>query len=71
MNPCISAVQHLRPLRGGAQSHLLCASDGANWVTRFDEIRRIASKIPSEWYEFDTDGLNRLSRGSTAPLFAI
>ena len=23
VNPCISAVQHLRPLRGGAQSHLL------------------------------------------------
>jgi hypothetical protein len=26
---CISAVQHLRRLRGGAQSHLLRASDGA------------------------------------------
>jgi hypothetical protein len=32
---CISAVQHLRPLRGGAQSHLLRASDGACYVTKF------------------------------------
>jgi hypothetical protein len=31
----ISAVQHLRPLRGGAQSHLLRASDGACYVTKF------------------------------------
>jgi hypothetical protein len=23
-------------------------------------MRRLASKTPSEWYEFDTDGLNRL-----------
>ena len=35
MNTCISAVQHLRPLRGGAQSHLLKASDGASYVTKF------------------------------------
>jgi hypothetical protein len=25
-----------------------------------DEIWRIASKIPPEWYEFDIDGLSRL-----------
>jgi hypothetical protein len=31
----ISAVQHLRPLRGGAQSHLLKASDGNGYVTKF------------------------------------
>ena len=35
MNTCISAVQHLRPLRGGAQAHLLRASDGACYVTKF------------------------------------
>jgi hypothetical protein len=26
----------------------------------FDEIWRIAAAVPEEWYEFDTDGLNRL-----------
>jgi hypothetical protein len=26
VNTCISAVEHLRPLRGGAQAHLLKAS---------------------------------------------
>jgi hypothetical protein len=31
----ISAVQHLRPLRGGAQSQLLRASDGNCYVTKF------------------------------------
>lgn len=35
MNTCISAVQHLRPLRGGAQAHLLRASDGNCYVTKF------------------------------------
>lgn len=35
MNPIISAIQHLRPLRGGAQSHLMRASDGHLYVTKF------------------------------------
>jgi len=35
MYPCISAVQHLRPLRGGAQAHLLRATDGNCYVTKF------------------------------------
>jgi len=35
VNTFISAVQHLRPLRGGAQSHLLKASDGNCYVTKF------------------------------------
>ena len=35
MNTCISALQHLRPLRGGAQSHLLRASDGCCYITKF------------------------------------
>jgi hypothetical protein len=34
----ISAVQHLRPLRGGAHSHLLRASDGACYVTKFQNM---------------------------------
>jgi hypothetical protein len=35
VNTSISAVQHIRPLRGGAQSHLLNASDGNCYVTKF------------------------------------
>ena len=49
MNACISAIQHLRPLRGGAQSHLLKASDGACYVTKFQNnpqhIRVLANEM--------------------------
>lgn len=49
MNTCISAVQHLRPLRGGAQSHLLRASDGNCYVTKFQNnpqhIRVLANEM--------------------------
>ncbi len=49
MNSCISAVQHLRPLRGGAQSHLLRASDGCCYVTKFknnpQHIRVLANEM--------------------------
>ena len=49
MHTCISAVQHLRPLRGGAQSHLLRASDGASYVTKFQNnpqhIRVLANEM--------------------------
>ena len=49
MSPCISAIQHLRPLRGGAQSHLLQASDGNWYVTKFQNnpqhIRVLANEM--------------------------
>lgn len=49
MNTFISAVQHLRPLRGGAQSHLLEASDGNRYVTKFQNnpqhIRVLANEM--------------------------
>ena len=49
MNTCISAVQHLRPLRGGAQAQLLSASDGACYVTKFQNnpqhIRVLANEM--------------------------
>lgn len=49
MNPCISAIQHLRPLRGGAQAHLLRASNGAWYVTKFQNspqhIRVLANEM--------------------------
>jgi hypothetical protein len=35
VNTRISAIERLRPLRGGAQSHLLRASDGKCYVTKF------------------------------------
>jgi hypothetical protein len=49
VNACISAVQHLRKLRGGSQSHLLRASDGAAYVTKFQNnpqhIRVLANEM--------------------------
>jgi hypothetical protein len=49
VNTCISAVQHLRPLRGGAQSHLLKASGGACYVTKFQNnpqhVRVLANEM--------------------------
>jgi hypothetical protein len=49
VNTCISAVEYLRPLRGGAQSHLLRASDGACYVTKFQNnpqhIRVLANEM--------------------------
>jgi hypothetical protein len=49
VNTCISAIQHLRPLRGGAQAHLLKASDGFCYVTKFQNnpqhIRVLANEM--------------------------
>jgi hypothetical protein len=49
VNTFISAVQHIRPLRGGAQSHLLKASDGNCYVTKFQNnpqhIRVLANEM--------------------------
>jgi len=45
----ISAVQHLRRLRGGSQSRLLRASDGASYVTKFrnnpQHVRVLANEM--------------------------
>ena len=49
MPVCISAVQHLRKLRGGSQSHLLRTSDGASYVTKFrnnpQHVRVLANEM--------------------------
>jgi hypothetical protein len=49
VSPCISAVQHIRPLRGGSQSHLLRASDDQYYVTKFQNnpqhIRVLANEM--------------------------
>ena len=46
---CISALQHIRPLRGGAQAHLLRASDGSYYVTKFQNnpqhVRVLANEM--------------------------
>lgn len=35
MASLLSAVQHVRRMRGGAQSHLMRASDGNYYVVKF------------------------------------
>lgn len=46
---CVSAVRHIRRLRGGSQSHLLAASDGAFYVTKFannpQHVRVLANEM--------------------------
>ncbi len=44
----ISAVQHLRPLRGGAQAHLLRASDGNWYVTKFQNNPQHVTVLANE-----------------------
>ena len=49
MSTRISAVQHLCKLRGGSQSHLIRASDGASYVTKFQNnpqhVRVLANEM--------------------------
>jgi hypothetical protein len=49
MDTCVSAVEHVRRMRGGAQSHLLRASDGAHYVTKFmnnpQHVRVLANEM--------------------------
>jgi len=49
MNADIAAVQHLRVMRGGSQAHLLRASDGAYYVTKFQNnpqhVRVLANEL--------------------------
>lgn len=49
MNTALYAVQHIRRMRGGSQSHLLRASDGAYYVTKFQNnpqhVRVLANEM--------------------------
>ncbi len=49
MSSPLYAVQHIRKLRGGSQAHLLRASDGAYWVTKFSNnpqhVRVLANEM--------------------------
>ena len=68
MNACISAVQHLRPLRGGAQSHLLRASDGACYVTKFQNNPQHIRVLANEMLTHGTArAMNELYVGNEMP----
>ena len=47
--PSLSAIAHIRRLRGGSQSHLLRASDGNLYVTKFQNnpqhVRVLANEM--------------------------
>jgi hypothetical protein len=49
VNACISAVEHVRKLRGGSQSQLLRASDGAYYVCKLtnnpQHVRVLANEM--------------------------
>jgi len=47
---CISAIQHLRRLRGGAQSHLLLANDGHCYVTKFQNNPQHVKVLANEMF---------------------
>jgi hypothetical protein len=46
---CLTAVRHIRRLRGGSQSHLIAASDGGLYVTKFQNnpqhVRVLANEM--------------------------
>lgn len=49
MSTCVTAVEHVRKLRGGSQPHLLLGSDGGCYVTKFSNnpqhIRILANEM--------------------------
>lgn len=49
MNSLLDAVQHIRPVRGGSQSHLMRASDSAYYVVKFQNnpqhLRVLANEL--------------------------
>ena len=49
MSSGLYAVQHIRKMRGGAQSHLMRASDGGYWIVKTQDnpqhIRVLANEI--------------------------
>lgn len=49
MSTCVTAIQHLRRLRGGSQPHLLLGSDGGYYVTKFannpQHVRVLANEM--------------------------
>ena len=46
----VQAVQHLRRMRGGAQSHLMRASDGFSYVVKFQNNPQDVRVLANEWF---------------------
>lgn len=68
MNTCISAVQHVRRLRGGSQSQLLRASDGRYYVTKFQNNPQHVRVLANEMLATRLGALLRLPVPSVASI---
>lgn len=62
----IQAVEHVRPMRGGAQSHLIRADDGHHYVVKFLNNPQHPRVLANEWL---ASGIAR-SLGLAVPRFA-
>ncbi|MGH9520696.1 MAG: HipA family kinase [Terriglobales bacterium] len=45
----VQAIEHVRPMRGGAQSHLMRASDGHFYVVKFLNNPQHPRVLANEW----------------------
>src|SRR5579864_8658559 len=45
----VQAVQHIRRMRGGAQSHLMRASDGFSYIVKFQNNPQDVRVLANEW----------------------
>src|SRR6185312_4733777 len=58
----VPAVEHVRPMRGGAQSHLMRAEDGHYYVVKFTNNPQHIRVLANEWLAA------RLARGLGLPV---
>ncbi|MGH9466393.1 MAG: HipA family kinase, partial [Terriglobales bacterium] len=58
----VLAVEHIRPMRGGAQSHLMRAADGNYYVVKFVNNPQHRRVLANEWLAA------RLARGLGLPV---
>lgn len=50
MSTAVSAIQHIRRLRGGSQAHLLSGSDGGHYVTKFQNNPQHLKVLANEMF---------------------
>lgn len=50
MRTAVFAVQHIRKMRGGSQAHLLRASDGGYYVTKFQNNPQHVRVLANEFF---------------------
>lgn len=50
MTSCLQAVQHIRKMRGGAQSHLMLGSDGGYWIVKFVNNPQCVRVLANEFF---------------------